>query len=151
MADRREAILARLVAVAGTVPGVSTALRNVEGLSEGRRPAVIVLDADEAVDDMEVAGSRPFDAPTIVMMTPEMFILVSKAAASVGAELNALRCGLIRRVLQDPILRDRVGRNGEIRYGGCVTTLATGRTMEGEMALSFTFRYALRPAELEDV
>ena len=150
MADRREEVLARLLTVANEVPGATTALRNVGGISETRRPALIVLDADEAVDEMDFGGSRPFDAPTLVVMTPEIFIMVSASAATIGTELNTMRRRVIRSVLQDPTLRALVGTNGDIRYAGCGTALATGRSMEGEMAVSFAFRYVLRPAELED-
>ncbi len=83
-------------------------------------------------------------------MTPETFILVSKRAEDIGAELNALRCQLIRRVLTDATLRALVGANGSVRYAGCGTALAMGRSMEGEMAVSFAFRYVLKPSELED-
>ena len=41
-----------------------------------------------------------------------------------------------------------VGTNGDIRYEGCATALARGRMMEGEMGLSFTFTYVLRPDAL---
>ena len=150
MPDVREAILARLTELATTVPGVSHSFRNRAGISEGTRPAIIVLDADEAVEEGDLVGNRPSTAPQIVMMTPEVFILVSKRAADIGAELNMLRRRMVRRVLTDAALRGIVGPNGSVRYAGCGTALAMGRSMEGEMAVSFAFRYVLKPSELED-
>jgi hypothetical protein len=41
-----------------------------------------------------------------------------------------------------------VGSSGEVRYEGCATALARGRSMEGEMGVSFSFTYVLRPEEL---
>ena len=150
MPDLREQIMARLLEVAASVPGVQTAARNRGGISEGGRPAIVVLDADEAVDDEFIDPGRPARGPQIVMMTPEVFVLVGRRAADIGAELNAFRRRIIRRVLTDAPLIDLVGPNGSIRYLGCGTQLAVGRTMEGEMAVSFAFRYALRPTDLED-
>ncbi|MGR3593099.1 MAG: hypothetical protein ACU0B9_07295 [Limimaricola soesokkakensis] len=84
------------------------------------------------------------------METPEHFVLVSHRAAGIGAELNAYRRRILRRVLTDSALGDLVGPNGSVRYAGCATALALGRSMEGEMSLSFTFRYVLRPEQMED-
>ena len=150
MPDLREQILARLVEVAATVPGVSHALRNRGGISETARPAILVLDADEAVEDEEIRPGRPAPAPQLVVMTPEIFVLVSDRAADIGAELNTFRRRIVRRILTDATLAGLVGPNGAIRYAGCGTALAVGRSMEGEMALSFAFRYVLKPADLED-
>lgn len=58
MPDTREEILARLVGIAAEVPGVATTGRNRVGLSETARPAIVVLDADEAAEEDERA-SRP--------------------------------------------------------------------------------------------
>jgi hypothetical protein len=149
MADLRETILARLVAIAAEVPGVATAGRNRIGLSETARPAIIVLDADEAAEEEERTG-RPGHAPQLVVMTPELFVLAGRPAAEIGAELNAIRSRIVRRVLTDGPLLDLAGPNGLIRYAGCATALAAGRSMEGEMSLAFAIRYVLRPVEMED-
>ena len=149
MSDPREAILERLRVIGSTLNGVTTSLRNVMALSEDRRPAIIVLDADEAADEVSYGGSRPFDAPSVVVMTPEVFVLVSSSAATVGSDLNLIRGRLIKAVLQDATLKGLLGSNGDVRYAGCGTALATGRSMEGEMAVSFAFRYVMKPADLE--
>lgn len=149
MADLREQILARLVAIAAEVPGVVNAGRNRVALSETARPAIIVLDADEAAEEDERAG-RPAASPQFVVMTPELFVLAGRPAAEIGAELNAFRRRIIRRVLTDVPLLWLAGPNGFVRYAGCATALAAGRSMEGEMSLSFAIRYVLRPMDMED-
>ncbi len=149
MADGREEILARLVAIAAEVPGVLSAGRNRVALSETARPAIIVLDADEAAEDDERAG-HPGSRPQLIVMTPELFVLAGKPAAEIGAELNAFRRRIVRRVLTDAPLLGLAGPNGFVRYAGCATAFAAGRSLEGEMSLSFAIRYVLRPMELED-
>ena len=106
-------------------------------------------DADEAAEEMERA-SRPGHAPQLVVMTPELFVLAGKPAAEIGTELNAWRRRILRRVLTDGPLLGLAGPNGFVRYAGCATALAAGRSMEGEMSLSFAIRYVLRPVEMED-
>ena len=149
MPDLREEILSRLAAIAAEVPGVVSAGRNRVALSDTARPAIIVLDADEAAEEEERA-SRPGFAPQLVVMTPELFVLAGKPAAEIGAELSAFRRRIVRRVLTDAPLLGLAGPNGFVRYAGCATALAAGRSLEGEMSLSFAIRYVLRPMELED-
>ncbi len=149
MPDVREEILARLFAIAAEVPGVAMAGRNRVGLSETARPAVVVLDADEAAEEDEPRG-RPGHAPQLVVMTPELFVLAGAPAAEIGAELNGFRRRIVRRVLTDATLLSLAGPNGFVRYAGCATALAAGRSMEGEMSLSFAIRYVLRPMDMED-
>jgi hypothetical protein len=57
-------------------------------------------------------------------MTPELFVLAGKPAAEIGAELNAFRRRIVRRVLTDGPLLGLAGPNGFVRYAGCGTALA---------------------------
>jgi len=45
--DRRELILARLLAIASGIPGIRNAYRNQDEINESQRPAILILDADE--------------------------------------------------------------------------------------------------------
>jgi hypothetical protein len=65
-----------------------------------------------------------------------------------GTAINALRAQLVKAILTDTGLLAILGSNGEARYEGCATALARGRSMEGEMGVSFSFAYVLRPEEL---
>lgn len=147
MLDRREAILARLAVLAGTIPGIRSGVRNPLELSERNRPAIAILDADELVEVDQVTG-RANRGAAIVSMTPDVFILLQDAPADVGTSLNAFRRLWIKAVMTDSELASLTGNNGEIRYEGCVTGLSRGRQMEGEVSVQIAFRYPLILSEL---
>ena len=147
MIDRRELILSRLLDIASVTEGVVAAFRNKDEISEKQRPAIVILDADEAADDAD-PGSRPARSPRRVAMTPEIYILLGAKPEELGSVINALRARFVKSVLGDSQLGSIVGTNGDIRYEGCATALARGRSMEGEMGVSFSFTYVLRPEEL---
>ena len=146
--DKREAILARLVEVAGDLAGIKTAIRNQDEVSERARPAIVVFDADETAD--ERAGERGHSgrAPNIIEMSPEALILLGGTPERVGSDLNAMRAIFVKAVLLDPQLGTLVGANGYVRYVGCSTHLGHGRSMEGSMGVHFAFGYVLRPDQL---
>jgi hypothetical protein len=146
--DKREDILARLAEVAATVPGVNTVARNQDEISEHKRPAIAIFDADETADERTEQQGHPGRAPNIVEMTPEVLILLGARPESVGAALNALRASLIKAVLTDTELIALAGPNGRVRYAGCTTHLGHGRSMEASMGVHFSFAYALRPEQL---
>lgn len=147
MADPRESILARLVAIGGTVTDIKTVKRNELGLSETMLPAFVVLDGDETGDDRDPVSRRP-TAPRIVTMTPEIYVLLPDKAADVGTTLNLMRGRVINAIANDADLlaltKDREGG----RYEGAATGLSRGRSMIGECGLSFSFRYVLRPGSI---
>ena len=149
MTDKREAILMRIVEIAKMVPGIVAVFRNTDEISEKQRPCILILDADEAADDADPSGlSRHPNAPRRVGMTPEVYVMLGAKPEHIGTELNLFRAAILKAVLTDAALASLVGSNGDIRYEGCATALARGRMMEGEMGLSFTFTYVLRPDEL---
>jgi hypothetical protein len=141
--DKRERILARLLQIAAGVEGVNKAWRNRGRLSETARPAIVILDADETAEETDPAG-RPSNSPRRVVMTPEQYLLLSDTPENVGAAINLMRSRYLYAVLTDATLRAIVGTTGEIRYEGCATGLAEGRSMEGEMGVSISFRYAMK-------
>ena len=147
MTDRREMVLARLLEIARGIEGIFAAFRNKDEISERQRPAIVILDADEAADDAD-PSSRPSRAPRRVAMTPEIYILLGAKPEELGSVINVLRARFVKSVLGDSQLGSIVGSNGDIRYEGCATALARGRSMEGEMGVSFSFTYVLRPEEL---
>jgi len=145
--SQREDILARLVAVCATIPGVVLCARNRDEITDRQKPAVIIWDADEVANEGEPkrAGAA---GPQIISMTPEVYILTTGLPATVGTDLNALRDALLKAVLTDATLRTITGANGSIRYEGCATGLARGRSMEGEMGVSLSFQYPFNPNTL---
>jgi hypothetical protein len=146
--DKREAILQRLVEIAAGLQGIATAVRNQDEISEHKRPAIVVFDADESSDEVAERLDHPGRAPNLVVMTPEVLILLGALPESVGPALNALRAKLVKAVLTDAQLIALAGVNGRVRYGGCSTHLGHGRSMEGSMGVQFTFAYVLRPEQL---
>ncbi|KLK91421.1 hypothetical protein AA309_20210 [Microvirga vignae] len=158
MADKREQILVRLVEIAEAIPGIKTVERNPGQLDETVLPAIVILDADETADDADPGGprGRPPFAPRRVGMTPEIYLMAlaptpepgESSSAKLGPLINGMRAQFVKAVLTDASLREIVGTNGDIRYEGCATALARGRSMEAEMGVSFTFSYMLKPSDL---
>jgi hypothetical protein len=144
--DRRESILARLVEIAATVPGVVTAVRNQDEVSEGKRPAVIILDADEQVADPPGRSNHAGNAGTLVTMTPEIYLMLGASPDDVGSSINEFRAAFLGVVLGDTGLAGIVGSNGSVAYQGCGTGFGRGRNMEATMAVSIAFTYPLFPS-----
>jgi len=146
--DKREAILKRLVEIATGLPGIATAVRNQDEISEHARPAIAVFDADETADERAQQQGHSGRAPNVVEMTPEVLILLGAKPEHVGHALNELRAKLVKAVLTDTQLSTLAGANGRVRYAGCSTHLGHGRSMEGSMGVHFTFAYVLRPEQI---
>ncbi|MEK9752511.1 MAG: hypothetical protein VW338_04770 [Rhodospirillaceae bacterium] len=146
MADPREDILVRLQAVCAAVEGIAGCYRNDE-IPETARPAIMILDADETAADDD-PQPRPPAWRRRVTMTPELYVLLGGPPATVGSDLNALRAKVIKAVLTDATLNALTLNGCGIRYEACVTALARGRSMEGELGLSFAFTYDLSPTTL---
>jgi hypothetical protein len=146
--DRREMIMARLLAVAGSVEGVVLASRNDRNIDEGLRPAVYLYDADEHADETDPTEKRRLGQPRRVRMVPQIYLVLGKAPEDLGTAINVMRARLLKAILTDTELQGIVGNNGDIRYEGCSTELQSGRTMEGEVLFAFSFLYYLVPSEL---
>ena len=146
--DKREQVLQRLLAVATGIAGVKSAVRNQDELSEHKRPAIAVFDSDETIDETVVRSDHPGRAPELIVMAPEVLILLGSTPQTVGPMLNTLRASLIKAVLTDAQLIALTGPNGRVRYIGCSTHLGHGRSMEGSMAVHFSFAYVLRAEQL---
>jgi len=145
--DRREEILARLVVIAETIPGITRAARNRQDVSGAARPAIIVTDGHE-VCQPPPNGSRPTTAPSLVDMTPEIVILYSAKAEDVGTGINALRLALIKAILGDTDLQNSTGTNGFIRYDGMLNELTRAKDVAAETNVNFTLSYPLIVSEL---
>lgn len=154
MRDRREEILTRLEAILYTIvmtPPLVHVVRNKAGLPDERRPAIILLDADEALTQRIEQPSRGLTRPPQLMaMTPQIFYLAGNLPqnTTVGQHLNAARIAIMDAIMHDDQLRDICGANGSIYYGGCETDLKTGSTIEGQMQINPVFIYPFIPREL---
>lgn len=149
--DKREAILVRLVAIAEGLPGVAAVLRNVPKLDDTRRPAIVILDADEAVELASEGPRRSPGGPTLVAMTPQVFIHATGASSddeSAGPVVNQWRAAWLKAVMLDAALLALVGSNGSIRYAGAATGFGWGRELRGEIGIEIAFVYYFNPSDL---
>lgn len=154
MIDRREAILERLVELAGEeYIAAATVVRNRALLKQDVRPAIAILDGDESA---RITGDglgrgqngRVGMTPQIMVMRPEIyFILDSRKIQNVGVgqDINAFRMTLISVIARDPALLSILGSSGSIAYMGMVTDLKSGSRLDGEVKFDFAFNYLLDP------
>ncbi|WP_027037881.1 hypothetical protein [Mesorhizobium ciceri] len=145
--DPREAILARLLIVAGSVDTSLAKRRNETDVSGSNLPAVILFDGEEVARENDPAGRNALTFRH-VDMTPEVQFRLEAKAEDVGTKLNLLRAKLIDAVLADSELLALTINNRSIRYQGSMTATERGRSMEGGIGVAFTFTYLLKPGEL---
>jgi hypothetical protein len=167
--DRRELVLARLVALLGnlTIPllgGPNGAVSIVPGnivhnrneLPADKVPGIIILDADEVKNPRQTPPTRGLQeghvGPHVINMTPEIYVVLDVRGIqnqNVGEDLNTARLAILRAVLPDRTLQQIVGANGNISYDGSVTDLARNRQMKGQLGISITFTYPLLRHEID--
>lgn len=152
--DRRELILVRLVELAREeYISARTVVRNRRLLAQDVRPAIAVLDGDEAArltgDQLgRGIGGRVGIPPELVTMRPEIFFILDSRQVKnvgVGEDINAFRITLIQTIAGDPVLRSLVGSNGGMAYMGLTTDLKSGSRLDGEAKVEFAFTYPLDP------
>lgn len=163
MADKREQILARIFEVLKTVTPVNPHLhfqnggqvtlsfwRNRGELETDKRPAIMLLDADETVGT-QVPDGRGHGGlaaqPVMCVMRPEIFILLDPREPQnelVGELMNAYRAKILNAVHVDAQLKTLAVTTV---YEGCLTDTATGRAMTGQMQIQLAFSYPLKSAD----
>lgn len=151
MTDRREAILAQLLVIATTTPGVKTAARNRDAPSDEELPAIIIYDGDEATletDDAPGDLRRPSAKPRRVAMTATLEISLGAQPEDVGTDVNVLRAYMIRTILQDATLLSLVQDGKGIHYLGASMGSDLGRALQANMILNFAFTYLLSVSDL---
>lgn len=149
--DRREMVLVRLLAILA-VPPIQVVVRNRGELPADKRPAIVLLDADETAR-LQVSQSRGrlIAAPCLVDMTPEIYVVMDAREPPndlIGTDMNKLRVDIVHAIYNDATLKTILSSNGDIRYAGTATDMASGRSMEGQMHIRMTFTYPLLPNEL---
>ncbi|ESY72522.1 hypothetical protein X740_33205 [Mesorhizobium sp. LNHC221B00] len=148
--DPREAILARLLIVAGEVDTTLSPIRNESDPAAANLPAVILFDGEETARDTDPRGRTALTTPRLVDMTPEVQFRLKAKDDDVGTKLNLLRAKLIKAVMSDAQLLASTANGQAIRYQGSMTATERGRSMEGGIGVAFTFTYAMRPEALVD-
>lgn len=146
--DRRESILARVLALSLTISGISNAYRNKPEVNEDDLDIIVITDGDETDDERDPDGARPTNAPRRIAMHPSIEIIASGAPEDIGTKINRYRAAMIKAVCRDATLIGYTNDKMGIRYLGCVTGAGLGSTMAAHMVLNFAFSYRLAPDEL---
>lgn len=153
MIDRREEILDQLFTVLTGIEGVVASHRNRAEFETNMRPCIVQLDGSEDVDLVQAKDRRGGIglATSVVVLKPEIFVLLKDSKPknlTVGQDLNMFRVRILKAIWDDATLKDLVTSNGSIEYGGCLTDLQTGGTVQGEMQMAVHFSYPLKLSEL---
>ena len=156
MYDRREAILAQLEVILGSLPAdvapFAAVYRNRGELKETLRPAVVLLDGTETTvkDFPSNRGGRM--APHLIELRPQVFAVMKKReldkVSEYGPELSSYRMAILRALFSDGTLNGLIGTNGRIAYRGALTDMQTGSTLQGELQLNLAITYLLQPGDL---
>lgn len=155
-ATTREDILVRLLAILGTVPDITTVVRNRGLMANEMRPAIVLMDGDEQEGlrpPSNGRGSGQVIYKTTKIARPQIFVLLRTAAPTnkdsagedIGTKLNEYRVEIARRVLDDTALRALLGSNGSINYTGAETDLKSGAAMAGQIRVDFSIAYVFDP------
>ncbi len=149
MADLREAVLVRLLAVYQGVEGIAAAARNATDVPGLARPALLLHDgAENQLDKPDNERQARFQR---IQMMPETTLLVGAQSADVGTLHNLYRARLVKAVVADAtdgVLFALLGASGEVKYDGCQLEPATAESKEGRMMVNFVFTYPLRISDL---
>ena len=147
MADQREAILSRLVALCGEVDGVQAVARNRLDVAGLVRPAVVIFDGLEqmfdAPSDMHHSELQRMELAPVIMV-----IVRGGGAADPGVLMSSYRSQIVAGILRDSTILAAIGTNGRIRYDGCAVAPPDAEAKEHRIELSMTFRYVFRLGDL---
>lgn len=138
--SNRELILVRIAELMAGTEGVEFFVRNSLDIPEAKLPAIVLLDGDEEANEAAFGRGRPANGPNLVTMSPEIFVVVKARPESMGADLNEWLDFIVSAVQNDDELLTLV-HNNDIRYLGCTTGLAQGRSMQGELRVNLALTY----------
>ncbi len=147
--DRREAVLAELLAICISVPGVAAAERNVTDVSNLARPSIVINDGAEEVVSQPDSSSATLIA--CMEMTPGVEIRVGGAPNRIGSIANLVLARLRYRVLTSSVIKGIIGSNGKIFIQGASLVGPTPESKETRMDCSFAIRYYFRADDLADL
>lgn len=152
MIDTRELILARLLAVLGSVTGIAAVVRDALDATGLSRPAAIMQSGDEEAiagdAGATVARASRFSAMQFMTMTPIVDVYVFADATVTGSVVAAYRTRIIDAVLNDATLRGYVGSNGNIRYRAFALERPSPEARERRASLAIEFTYPFRLADM---
>lgn len=148
MTDQRERILSAIFTAMEDIAGFESCVRNRDQLPTEKRPALILMDGDEEARRDADGRGRVAGSPNHVIMKPEIYIVFDTRKPKnegLGQDMNAARATVLKRLLTDASITDLCVN---VFYTGCVTDLAKGRVMEGQLGLAIEYTYLLKPHDL---
>jgi hypothetical protein len=147
MAEPRELILTRLVAVIAGVTGIMTAVRNQSDIPVSSRPGVIVNDGAE--EFLDAPRGEQLSRVQRVELSPQILILVrADSGAEAGTLLTLFRNRIVNAVLSDTTLRGYVGTVGGMRFEGCAVEPPAPESKEPRMDVNIVFTYTFKLSAL---
>lgn len=147
MADLRELILLRLVAVCAGVTGIESAVRNQTEIPLIGRPGIIVHDGAEAF--LDSPASARFSQVQRMQLSPAVELrLRADTGAEAGTLVSLFRGRIINAVCGDATLQGYVGRAGDIRFESFSQPEPTPESKEPRAQFEFVFTYTLRRTDL---
>jgi len=150
MAEPREAILNRLVAVCAAVPGVQAAVRNRLDAAALRRPAIIVHDGAEQLLDAP-QGERRSRLQRMELSPGVTVVVRGDDGGEAGALMTLYRSRVLAAVLGDATLIGLVGSNGGIRYESATVAPPDAEAREYRITLELVFTYPFYLSDLAGV
>jgi hypothetical protein len=150
MADQREAILSRLLAVVTGANGIASAVRNSLDVTKLARPAIVILDGHEQLVDTPMpARGQVTSGVQRMELAPQIAVHIrANNAVDAGALLSLYRTRIVAAVLSDATLAGYLGTNGRTRYEGATVAPPAPEGNEHRIDLMLVFTYVLR---LEDL
>lgn len=152
MADKREAVIVRLMAIASGLTGIARVTRNDPVIGEGTtdRPLVQIWDGEEVASDGDPVARRRLGQPRVVGMTPHIYLMLAEdPAENIGTTINRFVAAIKKAVMTDATLQGILGTTGWIAYvASGDPNITRGRTIEAEVLISFSFNYILVPSDL---
>ena len=146
------------------MPGIRNYARNraqfadVAGSVEDAEvfPAAVLLDGSEDMLSSVVPQKSVLMPPALMRLRPEIYVLLRQRddatnltldgqPAPVGPELTAWRDAVLSALINDPTLLDLLTTSGQIVYRGCITDMASGRTLLGQIQILIDFHYVWFP------
>lgn len=156
--DTRETILEYLQSIIAAVkddadaPLFKNVWRNRAEVQDVDRPCVVIFEGSETLITNTDGKGIVRHPPAVYRMEPQVFILhksrddttnltLDGEAAPIGQEMTDFRTRLLNAVINDENLVGLVGTNGQVRFLGFATDMATGRPALGQQLLLFALNY----------
>lgn len=150
MADRRELILSRLLAVCQGIDGVAAATRNRLDAPGLARPAIVIQDGAETLTTrLQPTARYRFGELQMMELHPVVELRLRAENGSEAGELVSLFRGrIINAVCGDMTLQEYVSTNGSIWLESFSQPEPAPDTQEPRASFEFAFLYPLKRSEI---